>query len=90
MGKGREGSQAIDDPDDAVAHVRDIEIQQVTKLKATKPEITQRLGPMDGEDGFKRLQFDDNQITYQEINSVTVIDGQSLITKRDHYLPADR
>src|SRR6266446_3250711 len=40
---GREGSESIDEPHNAVAHMRDIKIQQQTEPESTKLEISEQL-----------------------------------------------
>jgi hypothetical protein len=48
--EGREGSDAIDHPDNAIAHARYMEIQQVTEPEPAETEITEELSAMNRQD----------------------------------------
>src|ERR1700730_11624359 len=84
---GRRESETIDHSDDTVAHMRDMKIQQITEFETTQAEIAQQLAAVHGQNCFDCLQLDDDQISDQKINAVTVIDGQSLVSNRNQHLP---
>jgi hypothetical protein len=78
--------QPIYHPRDSVAHVCDVEIEQVAEPKPAEPEITQELGAMDGKDRLDRLELDHNEIFNEKIDPVSVIDDKIFVPNWDQDL----
>ena len=61
----------INPSDDALGQDRHIEIDEQTHPQLAEPQISQQLGLVDGSETLNGLQFDDDPLTYDEINSVS-------------------
>ena len=70
MRGGRGGSESIHHPNYAIAHVCDVEIQQISEFESAESQGAQQLAAMNWKDCLDRLQFDDNAIVHEEINPV--------------------
>ena len=90
MRRGRKTSEPIDNSDNTVAHMRDIEIQQVTQLETSQFEIAEKLAAMYGKNCLDRLQLDHDPISNEKIDSIAVIDSEILVSNRNKHLPARR
>src|ERR1700687_3570745 len=86
--KGHEGLKAIEHPHDAVAHVRDMKIQQITEPEASEPKVTEKLTAMDRKDRLDRLEFDNHPIADEQVDAIAIVDRQIFVTDRDHDLSA--
>ena len=89
MRSGRRGSEAIHHPNYAVAHVCDVEIQQISKLETAESQVALQLATMNWKDCLDCLQFDDDAIVHEEIDPVTMIDCEVLVTNWDRNLTSD-
>jgi hypothetical protein len=76
-------------PGYAVAHMRDVEIQEIAELESAETKITQELGPMDGQDRFDRLQLDNHRIVHKEIDSIAVLYHEIVVAQSNRNLLAN-
>ena len=79
MRRGRWGSEPIHHSCDAVTHVRDIEIQEISKLEPTEAQIAEELAPVNWQDRLDGLQFHDDPIIHQEVDSVSILNSELLV-----------
>src|SRR5690242_19199293 len=81
--------KAVHNPRDAIAHMSDVEVQEITQSKATQAQIAQHLPTMDRQNRFHGFQFDDHEFVHQQIKPITVFDCDSAVTNGDVNLSTD-
>ena len=81
--------QAVDQPLDPLAHVGDVEVQEVSQPEAPEFQVTQHLGRVDRGQVLDSLDFHHHFPGHQDVQPVAGIDAFALILDRENDLSLD-
>ena len=71
-----------DPSDDSVPHDRNVEVEEQPDFSPTESQIGQELGFMDWQELLNALEFEQDRVFHQYVNSVTAIECDALVDER--------
>ena len=71
---------------DAITKVCDMEVDEKTYVLAAQLQVRQKLRLVNGIKALSTLQFDDDRLPNHQIETVTEVDGSSIVNDRQHNL----